>query len=444
MTEQVPIGQYTSENRETSEQGTVRLKHLAQINPIKSEISNLDLDTKISFVPLEYFGTDGEIKNTEERPLGDVYDGYTYFQEGDIAIAKITPSFENGKGAICRGLTNGIGFGTTELHILRPREGISTQFLWYVLRSKPFMDEAETAMRGVAGQQRIPTEFLENYEASIFEKKRQETISSYLSSWDEKISETIGEVEEISSRIRSRRISMITTEVTTSPQNSELVDSESKWFKQLPHNWETIRLKFLLDDLEQGWSPQCNEVPSSPNEWGVLKTGCVNKITFDSRENKVLPKDLNPRPELEVQGGDVIISRANASNLVGSCAIARDPDPKLMLSDKLYRLKWDQSICLPEYLVYALNSSFAREQIDLDSTGFSDSMVNISQKTISDIQIPLPPIKEQKMIVSSLNQNISRNNELQSNASLLIELLEEKRRALITAAVTGQIDVSDE
>jgi type I restriction enzyme S subunit len=237
---------------------------------------------------------------------------------------------------------------------------------------------------------------------------------------------------------------MITTRVTTSPENSELVDTESRWFDQLPNSWDTIRLKFLLDDLEQGWSPQCNEVPSSPNEWGVLKTGCVNEITFDSSENKVLPKHLDPKPELEVQNGDVIISRANAQNLVGSCAIARDPDPNLMLSDKLYRLNWDHSTCLPEYLVYALNSSFAREQIDLGSTGFSDSMVNISKKTISNIQIPLPPIKEQQKIVSSLNRSISRNNELQFISSSLIELLEEKRQALITAAVTGQIDVSEE
>src|SRR6056297_1133155 len=148
MDGQANITEFADDTGKANEPETVRLKHLARINPTKSELSDLDPKTEVSFVPLEDFGTNGEIKDTETRPLEEVYDGYTYFQEGDIAIAKITPSFENGKGAICRGLENGIGFGTTELHILRPREGVSTEFLWYVLRSKPFTDEAETAMRG--------------------------------------------------------------------------------------------------------------------------------------------------------------------------------------------------------------------------------------------------------------------------------------------------------
>lgn len=420
-----------------------RLKYLAQINPSKSEISDLPPDTNVSFVELDDFGTAGEITNRETRPLNEVYDGYTYFQEGDIAIAKITPSFENGKGAICDGLKNEIGFGTTELHIIRPDENVCTEFLWYVLRSKPFMSEAKTAMRGVAGQQRVPTEYLENYEVPLYPINKQEEISIFLNKWNKVLSNLLYKSNTLQELIRLRRMSMITHEVTGNRIDVANVPVESEWFDSLPRRWETIRLKFLLKDLEQGWSPQCNEVPSDANEWGILKTSCVNDIYFDSSGNKQLPGNLAPRPELEVKQNDVIISRANAKNLVGSCAIARNPDPKLMLSDKLYRLQWDHSICLPEFLAYALNSSFIREQISLKSSGFSDSMVNISKESIKNLQIPLPPIEDQEQIIRSLDKGISTTRDLEQSTSRLNELISEKRQELITAAVSGQIDVTE-
>lgn len=214
MDGQANITEFTDGTEKANEPETVRLKHLAQINPNKSELSHLDPQTQVSFVPLEDFGTDGEIQDTETRPLEEVYDGYTYFREGDIAVAKITPSFENGKGAICRGLENGIGFGTTELHILRPRKRVNPEFLWYVLRSKPFMDEAETAMRGVAGQQRVPAEMIENFEAPIFEKDTQAEISDYLDRWSSKLASLVELINDFSSKIDEHTTSTITSTVT--------------------------------------------------------------------------------------------------------------------------------------------------------------------------------------------------------------------------------------
>ena len=90
-----------------------RIRFVAQLNPSKSEIASLDRETEVSFLPMEAVGEDGSLALERSRRMSDVESGYTYFREGDVSIAKITPCFENGKGAVMRGLIGGIGFGTT-------------------------------------------------------------------------------------------------------------------------------------------------------------------------------------------------------------------------------------------------------------------------------------------------------------------------------------------
>jgi type I restriction enzyme S subunit len=106
-----------------------RLKFCTKINPSKNEVEDLDPETKVTFLPMEYVSEQGEISHEEVEILEDVIDGYTYFREGDILVAKITPCFENGKGALAEGLKNEIGFGTTEFVVLRPFEKLNNEFL---------------------------------------------------------------------------------------------------------------------------------------------------------------------------------------------------------------------------------------------------------------------------------------------------------------------------
>jgi hypothetical protein len=107
-----------------------RLRFSCQINPPKSEISSLPIDTTVSFLPMERIREDGFLDLEEIRAIEQVRQGYTYFRNTDVIIAKITPCFENGKGALCSNLLNGIGFGTTELHVLRANEEIEPSFIW--------------------------------------------------------------------------------------------------------------------------------------------------------------------------------------------------------------------------------------------------------------------------------------------------------------------------
>lgn len=140
-----------------------KLGEICHINPRKTEVNKLPDDLEISFVPMSAVSEEtGTIAELKIRKLGEVRKGYTYFKEGDVLFAKITPCMENGKSAIATNLLNGIGFGSTEFHVLRPTEMIQAKLVHFFIRQKSFKEEAVKYFTGTAGQQRVPEEFLQN------------------------------------------------------------------------------------------------------------------------------------------------------------------------------------------------------------------------------------------------------------------------------------------
>lgn len=145
-----------------------KLGECTVINPKKSMDTRLKDDLIVSFIPMASVGEDGSIDTSEKKLYREVKSGFTYFIEDDVLFAKITPCMENGKGAVAINLYNGIGFGSTEFHVIRPLEGFTNPVWLYNLSvSKKFRLEAEANMTGSAGQKRTPASFLENYEIKL-------------------------------------------------------------------------------------------------------------------------------------------------------------------------------------------------------------------------------------------------------------------------------------
>lgn len=130
---------------------------LGEISP-RNEVKD---DAIASFVPMPLISTRFDGRHDHESTIwAEIKKGYTHFADGDVAIAKITPCFENSKAAIFSGLHNGVGAGTTELHVVRPiGDFVSRSYLLLYLKSPPFLRVGETKMTGSAGQKRVPTEF---------------------------------------------------------------------------------------------------------------------------------------------------------------------------------------------------------------------------------------------------------------------------------------------
>jgi type I restriction enzyme S subunit len=224
------------------------------------------------------------------------------------------------------------------------------------------------------------------------------------------------------------------------PRYPRYRDSGVEWLGLVPDHWEIVPVKRCLRSITQGWSPQCEGYPADGQQWGVLKVGCVNGGKFDPSENKALPDDLQPIPALSIRKGDVLISRANTRELVGSVAVVERDYERLLLCDKLYRLRVDSQHCAAAFLASSLSTSAARCVIEAVASGASSSMLNIGQAAITGMIIALPPVKEQQAVLDFLDCETAKIDTLVEEQKRLIELLKEKRQAVISQAVTKGMD----
>jgi type I restriction enzyme S subunit len=141
------------------------LSDVCQIKPPKAEARNRISDEGlVSFVPMEDLGIGQKfLVPTQTRTLADVSGSYTYFADGDVLLAKITPCFENGKLGIAANLMNGIGFGSSEYIVFRPNPEVDKEWLYYLLSQESFRAEGAERMTGAVGHKRVTKEFIESY-----------------------------------------------------------------------------------------------------------------------------------------------------------------------------------------------------------------------------------------------------------------------------------------
>jgi type I restriction enzyme, S subunit len=195
--------------------------------------------------------------------------------------------------------------------------------------------------------------------------------------------------------------------------------------------WEWTTVGNVLLNIRAGKSLKCEERPATPQEWGVLKVSAVSRSNFKPDENKAVPPSFEPPVEYEVQPGDLLISRANTTELVGAVVLVKKTRPHLMLSDKTLRLEPNEDAVAKSFLQLALRTPIAREFIESNATGTSDSMKNISQDVIRSIPIPLPPLATQHALVHQLEGNIVEINRLQQQAERQRKAVEVLPEALL-------------
>ncbi len=176
----------------------------------------LEHEKEISFVPMEDIPeTDMYLEPQKVSMLSDVINGYTYFRNDDILIAKITPCFENGKGCIANNLINSIGFGSTELYVYRPNKEIAVvKYLFLVTKLSDFRGLGEASMKGSAGQQRVPEIFVKDFFTPLPSLSEQRAIAAFLDRETAKIDKLIGKIEQQIELLIEYRQSLITSAVT--------------------------------------------------------------------------------------------------------------------------------------------------------------------------------------------------------------------------------------
>jgi type I restriction enzyme S subunit len=164
------------------------IAQFAEINPSRRGDAPCPEEMLVSFIPMSAVDdVTGTIVRPIDKPIGEVSSGHTRFRDGDVIFARITPCMQNGKCAFVEGLTNGIGFGSTEFHVLRPRQGILGRWLHRIARHKDFRDDAARHFKGTAGQKRVPQTFLEQKVIPVPPLEMQQSILAYLDDLESKV-----------------------------------------------------------------------------------------------------------------------------------------------------------------------------------------------------------------------------------------------------------------
>lgn len=164
-----------------------------------------------------------------------------------------------------------------------------------------------------------------------------------------------------------------------------------------------VRLREVIANLENGWSPKCHPRPATIEEWGVLKLGAVSYGTFDETANKALPKNFQPRSDLEIRAGDVLFVRGNVLSLVGACAHVERTRSKLMMPDLIFRAVFRaDSPVIPAYLAEVMRTTHLRRQIKDVATGTSPTMKKVTKPALLALRLPLPPLAVQKSLVAAV------------------------------------------
>ena len=199
-----------------------RLKYNSSVNP-PGKKSLSDPKMKVNFLPMEKVSEDGNYDLESETEYGNVTLGYTYFEDNDVLLAKITPCFENGKGALVENLKYGFGFGTTEFHILRYNNKIYPKYLYFLTKSHLFRVIGEAFMEGAAGQKRISTDFVKNFPMPTPSLNEQKQIIDYLEKKTSEIDTTIGKIQRNITLLKEYRKSFIHHVVTGKVDVREVV-----------------------------------------------------------------------------------------------------------------------------------------------------------------------------------------------------------------------------
>ena len=192
-----------------------------------------------------------------------------------------------------------------------------------------------------------------------------------------------------------------------------VVEAALNGLPTLPNHWAWARLGELVTTMNSGWSPACAPEPALAGEWGVLKTTAVQVLRYVEVQNKALPRKLDPRPQNEVMGGDILFTRAGPMNRVGILCVARPTRPRLMLSDKIIRFRLAAGID-PDFAVLSLTAGYPSHFIEELKSGMAASQVNISQPKLKSVPMPVPPLGEQLRIVERVDQLMILVDQLDS------------------------------
>lgn len=203
--------------------------------------------------------------------------------------------------------------------------------------------------------------------------------------------------------------------------------------------WQVTNIGEVVQSIDSGWSPQCGDEPAGDNEWGILKTTCVVWEGYNERANKRLPEGFSPKEQMEVRPKDILVTRAGPTERVGVVVHIDSTRPKLMLSDKIVRMRCCEQNA-SNFIARCLSSKGAQAHLLGRKSGLAKSQTNISQSDLKSVPIIIPTLPEQQKIADFLTAVDGRIQQLIQKKALLQDYKKGVMQQLFTQALRFKDD----
>jgi len=280
---------------------------------------------------------------------------------------------------------------------LRATDEVLPNYLYAFFQSQSYWHQIKGAVRGAA-QGGVNSTTLSSLVVPMPDLSEQRRVA--------------GEFEQADRLVRIRRSALELTDTFLPAAFLELFGDPST----NPNGFDQVQLDDELACIESGESPICEGPRQSVNQWAVLGLGAVTRGFLKPEENKRLPDDVKPRPELEVHDGDVLVTRKNTYDLVAACALVRRPPERLLLPDTIFRFRLKTNSRLSPVLLWGLFSfPTFRRRVQALASGSAGSMPGISKNKFKSIYCPAPPLPMQ-LKFAALVERVERIRAVQSEA----------------------------
>jgi type I restriction enzyme, S subunit len=454
------------------------LSDICDINPRRRENALAEEDS-VTFVPMSAIDEiTGTIARPEVRSIGSVRKGFTHFVEGDVLFAKITPSMENGKAAVVRKLVNGIGFGTTELHVIRPYDGVLAEFVYHYLRRTKFRDEAASHMTGTAGQLRVPSDYMRNVQIPLCPTNEQRRIIDRIQKYFEQLRIARQALKEVPPNFRQFRQSVLAKafrgELTRRNPNDEPAEKllerigrerRSKWEAGLRAKGKDSR-KYDHNGSERFKTAPPFELP---DEWRWTNIGDIFEVAIGGTPSRKIDdywrgdvpwvssgevafsRIRDTKEHITVKGvenssakirpaGTVLLAMIGEGKTRGQAAILSTP---ASTNQNVASILCSKSPISSEYVYWWL--CFRYNETRSVSEGGAQPALNAAR--VKSIPIPIASLMEQKEIVSNIEElfpyadSITKTVEIADDGATILE------QSILSKAFGGKLvpqDPSDE
>jgi type I restriction enzyme S subunit len=396
-----------------------QLEEVCDFNP--KHPSDTDKSQLISFVPMPAVSEhSGEIEGASDRPLSEVWTGYTHFADGDVIFAKITPCMENGKAAVARSLTNGLACGSTEFHVLRSNGAITPDYIWRFIRQDGFRRDAEAHMTGAVGQRRVPKQYMERHEIPLPPLAEQRRIV--------------------------RKLYTLSARSTTARTHLTAIEKLVERYKR------AVLGQFFSDTLETNPLAQsCIKIGS-----GATPRGGKNVYLF---EGTPLIRSQNVRFEgfdweglayisdahaaelrnVIVQPGDVLLNITGAS--IGRVCIAPEAMDGARVNQHVSIIRPQPETLDTRFVQYFLSSPAIQNWIWNENYGVTRQA--LTKGMIEEIAVPAVPLDEQREIVRRIEAAFKKIDRLTEEAAKALKLLGHLDQRILAKAFAGELVPQD-